>query len=67
MRLNPTRPIEALIKGKDEESCVYNDKVIELGNRAKQNGTYDSSLMDEDMERAKSTADSWCNKLYKKN
>ena len=53
--------------GKDEESCVYNDKVIELGNRAKQNGTYDSSLMDEDMERAKSTADSWCNKLYKKN
>jgi TPR repeat protein len=53
--------------GKDEESCVYNDKVIELGNRAKENGTYNSSLMDEDMARAKSTADSWCNKLYKNN
>ena len=53
--------------GKDQESCIYNDKLLELGNRAKEQGTYNASLMDKDMERAKATAEDWCNKLYKKN
>ncbi|CAB4955030.1 MAG: protein kinase [Actinobacteria bacterium] len=50
--------------GKDKESCTYNAKLLELGNRAKEKGTYDSSLMDKDMERAKTTADGWCFKMY---
>lgn len=50
--------------GKDKESCTYNAKLLELGNRAKEKGTYDSSLMDTDMERAKTTADGWCFKMY---
>lgn len=53
--------------GKDQESCTYNDKVLELGNQAKQNGTYDAELMDKDMATAKSTADNYCSKMYKSN
>ncbi len=50
--------------GKDRESCTYNDKLLELGNRAKEKGTYDPALMDKDMERAKATAEGWCLKMY---
>lgn len=50
--------------GKDKESCTYNDKLLELGNRAKEKGTYDPALMDKDMERAKATAEGWCLKMY---
>jgi serine/threonine protein kinase/tetratricopeptide (TPR) repeat protein len=53
--------------GKDEESCVFNDKVLELGNQAKKNGTYEPAIMDEYMTSAKKTYDSWCSKLYKNN
>jgi serine/threonine protein kinase len=53
--------------GKDEESCVFNDKVLELGNEAKKNGTYEPGIMDEYMASAKKTYDSWCSKLYKNN
>jgi serine/threonine protein kinase len=53
--------------GKDQESCTYNDKVLELGNQAKKNGTYDSALMDKYMSEAKTTLDGWCTKLYKNN
>jgi serine/threonine protein kinase len=51
--------------GKDKESCTYNDKVLELGNQAKKNGTYESSYMDKIMTDSKSTADSYCSKMYK--
>jgi serine/threonine protein kinase len=50
--------------GKDKESCTYNAKLLELGNRAKEKGTYDPALMDKEMERAKTTADGWCLKMY---
>ena len=50
--------------GRDKESCTYNDKVLELGNQAKKNGTYDAALMDKYMSDAKTTYDSWCAKLY---
>jgi TPR repeat protein len=50
---------------RNEEACLYNDKVLELGNQAKKNGTYDAVLMDEDMERAKETNDNWCSIYYK--
>ena len=53
------------ILGKDKESCTYNDKVLELGNEAKKNGTYEPSYMDKIMEVAKSTADDYCTKMYK--
>ena len=53
--------------GKDEESCIYNDKVLDLGNQAKKDGTYDPQIMDKFMSDAKSTLDNWCSKLYKKN
>lgn len=53
------------ILGKDKESCTYNDKVLELGNAAKKNGTYESSYMDKIMADAKSTADGYCTKMYK--
>jgi TPR repeat protein len=53
--------------GKDEESCLFNDKVLELGNQAKKNGTYEPEIMDEYMASAKKTYDSWCSKLYKNN
>jgi serine/threonine protein kinase len=52
--------------GRDQESCTFNDKLLELGNQAKKNGTYNPDLMDKDMERAKTTAEDWCFKLYKK-
>ena len=50
--------------GKDEESCNFNQKVLDLGNQAKKDGTYDSELMDEYMTDAKTTADGWCTKMY---
>jgi serine/threonine protein kinase len=50
--------------GKDKESCTWNDKVIELGNQAKKNGTYDSTYMDKIMSDSKSTADGYCFKMY---
>ena len=50
--------------GKDEESCLFNDKVLELGNQARKNGTYEPGIMDEYMASAKKTYDSWCSKLY---
>jgi|GEM_PF-2260560 len=50
--------------GRDKESCTYNDKVLELGNQAKKNGTYDAVLMDKYMSDAKTTYDGWCAKLY---
>ena len=53
-----------VILGKDKESCTYNDKVLELGNQAKKNGTYDATLMDKYMSDAKNTYDTWCSKLY---
>ena len=53
------------ILGKDKESCTYNDKVLELGNAAKKNGTYESTYMDKIMADAKSTADGYCTKMYK--
>ena len=53
------------ILGKDKESCTYNDKVLELGNAAKKNGTYESSYMDKIMADAKTTADGYCTKMYK--
>jgi serine/threonine protein kinase len=53
------------ILGRDEESCTYNDKVLELGNAAKKNGTYESAYMDKIMADAKSTADGYCTKMYK--
>jgi TPR repeat protein len=52
--------------GSDKESCTYNDKVLELGNQAKKNGTYDPSYMDKIMADAKVAADGWCFKLYGK-
>lgn len=54
------------LTGKDQESCLFNDKVLELGNEAKKNGTYDAAIMDQDMASAKKTYDSWCSKLYNK-
>ena len=56
-----------LMLGKDQESCTYNDKVIELGNQAKKNGTYDPALMDKYMSDAKATLTDWCSKLYGNN
>lgn len=53
--------------GQDKESCAFNDKVLDLGNQAKRNGTYDTALMDKYMSEAKSLADGWCAKLYKAN
>lgn len=53
--------------GKDEESCIFNDKTLELGNQAKKNGTYEPAIMDEYMASAKKTYDSWCSKLYNNN
>ena len=50
--------------GDDKESCKYNDKVLELGDRAKRNGNYDAAEMDELMSEAKKTYDSWCSKMY---
>lgn len=50
--------------GNDKESCTYNDKVLELGDRAKRNGTYDPAEMDDLMSEAKKTYDSWCAKMY---
>ena len=50
--------------GRDEESCIFNGKVLDIGNQAKKNGTYDSALMDEDMASAKKVADGWCAKMY---
>ena len=55
------------ILGEDQKSCVYNNKILELGNQAKKNGTYDSALMDKYMADAKSTADNWCSKMYPNN
>jgi len=55
------------VLGKDQESCTYNDKVLDLGNQAKKNGTYDPALMDKYMSDAKTTSDGWCTKLYKSN
>ncbi|CAB4866092.1 MAG: protein kinase [Actinobacteria bacterium] len=49
--------------GKDKESCTYNDKVLELGNAAKKNGTYESTYMDKIMEDAKVIADGYCAKM----
>lgn len=53
------------ILGEDQKSCTVNDKLLELGNQAKKNGTYDSALMDKYMSDAKSTADEYCAKMYK--
>jgi TPR repeat protein len=53
--------------GQDKESCALNDVVLDLGNQAKRNGTYDAALMDKYMSDAKSLADGWCTKLYKSN
>ena len=50
--------------GKDEESCTFNQKVLDIGNQAKKDGTYDSDVMDKFMADAKSTADGWCTKMY---
>jgi serine/threonine protein kinase len=50
--------------GRDEESCIFNGKVLDIGNQAKKNGTYDSALMDEDMASAKKVADGWCAKMF---
>jgi serine/threonine protein kinase len=50
--------------GDDKESCVYNDKVLELGDRAKRNGTYNAVEMDTLMVEAKRNFDSWCSKMY---
>lgn len=55
------------ILGKDQESCAYNQKVLDLGNQAKRNGTYDSPTMDKFMSDAKSLADGWCAKMYPNN
>ena len=52
------------VLGKDEESCTWNAKVLELGNQAKKNGTYDATFMDKIMSDSKSTADGWCLKMY---
>jgi hypothetical protein len=51
--------------GKDKESCTYTEKVLELGNAAKKNGTYDPTYMDKIMADAKVTADGYCTKMYK--
>ncbi len=51
--------------GKDKESCMYVDKVLELGNAAKKNGTYEPSYMDAIMADAKTTSDGYCTKMYK--
>jgi TPR repeat protein len=51
--------------GRDQESCTFNDKVIELGNQAKKNGTYEASYMDKIMADSKSTADGYCTKMFK--
>jgi serine/threonine protein kinase len=56
-----------LFLGKDQESCTFNDKVLEIGNQAKKNGTYDATLMDKYMAEAKSTYETWCSQLYKNN
>ena len=50
--------------GKDQESCAYNAKVLELGNRAKEKGTYSSEIMDKFMSDATSN-ENYCNKMYK--
>ena len=55
------------ILGNDKESCTYNDKVLELGDRAKRNGTYDPAEMDGLMSEAKKTYESWCSKMYTNN
>jgi len=55
------------VLGKDKESCTYNEKVIEMGNQAKKNGTYDPALMDKYMSDAKETLAGWCTKLYGNN
>jgi serine/threonine protein kinase len=52
------------VLGKDKESCTWNAKVLELGNQAKKNGTYDATFMDKIMSDSKSTADGWCLKMY---
>lgn len=53
--------------GKDQDSCTYNAKVLDLGNQAKKNGTYDSATMDKYMADAKTTADGYCAKMYPNN
>lgn len=53
--------------GDTAESCTYNTKVLDLGNQAKKNGTYDSALMDKYMADAKSNADDYCLKMYPNN
>lgn len=53
------------VLGKDKESCTYIDKVLELGNAAKKNGTYEPTYMDKIMADAKATADGYCTKMYK--
>jgi TPR repeat protein len=55
------------VLGNDQKSCAYNDKVLELGNQAKKNGTYDATVMDKFMSEARQTYESWCAKLYPSN